>query len=423
MSASTTTPEGDPTVTVQVLVTQEGDFLQSVPSNAQPVTITKGDSQPLSFDLVNDDFDEDNGKVTAMILPDTGDTPIYAVGTANRAVVTINDDDEPLVFSITRKDSTERTASTVEGNVGDINTLEFDVTLSRASTRNLQVHYDVGLDTDSATLTEDYTVRSIPATGIMNFNTGQPLKQTIVIDIVEDAINEADESFTITLSNPTPADTSIVSGGETATGTITNDDTTLPVISIADASGLEDVEDNGTQVDGKITFTLSLADTNGNSVAAGQDIMVRFVTSSPGDLRARAEPTADYTVVDQVVTIAKGTMSKEVEVVTKVDSDGESDEKFIVTLSSPQHATLSGDGTELTATGTIESNDKPVFEIASVTQLEGHTITNNNMTFVVTLSSGATEEFSVKYATSNGSATAGTDYTLTTGTLTFPVWY
>ena len=425
LSASTTTPPGNPTVTVQVMVTQEGDFLQSVPSNAQPVTITKGDSQPLSFDLVNDDFDEDNGKVTAMILPDTGNTPIYAVGAANRAVVTINDDDEPLVFSITRSGSTERTASTVEGHVGDINILEFDVTLSRASTRNIQVHYDVGLDTDSATLNEDYMVRTIVATGIMNFNTGQSLTQTITIDIIEDAINEADESFTITLSNPSVADASFVSGGETetVTGTITNDDNTLPVISIVDAEGVEEgTDENGVEIDGKITFTLSLLDTDGNPVAAGQDIMVRFVTSSPGDLRARAEPTADYTVVDQVVTITKGTMSKEVVVVTKKDEIStapESDEKFIVTLSNPQHATLSGGGSDLTATGTILSNDKPVFEIASVTQKEGDT--NNNMVFVVTLSSGATEEFSVKYATSDGTATAGTDYTATSDTLTFPV--
>ena len=92
-------------------------------------------------------------------------------------------------------------------------------------------------------------------------------------------INEEHETFTITLTSPS---TGIKLGTAEGVGTIRNDDMTLPVISIADSSG---VEDDGT-ANGKVTFTLSLKNTNGMAVNAGRDIMVNFATST--DLQARA---------------------------------------------------------------------------------------------------------------------------------------
>ena len=61
---------------------------------------------------------------------------------------------------------------------------------------------------------------------------------------------------------------------------------------------------------------------------------------------------------------------------------------------------------------------RPSLSIADTTVAEGNTGTSN-ATFSVTLSKSSTTPVTVNYSTSNGTATAGADYTATTGTLTF----
>ncbi|WP_445167946.1 Calx-beta domain-containing protein [Mycolicibacterium sp. Dal123E01] len=60
----------------------------------------------------------------------------------------------------------------------------------------------------------------------------------------------------------------------------------------------------------------------------------------------------------------------------------------------------------------------PSISIADATVAEGNTGTSN-ATFTVTLSKAATTPVTVGYSTANGTATAGADFTSTTGTLTF----
>lgn len=61
----------------------------------------------------------------------------------------------------------------------------------------------------------------------------------------------------------------------------------------------------------------------------------------------------------------------------------------------------------------------PTLSIADVTQTEGNSGATNFL-FNVTLSAASTTPVTVKYATTNGTATAGSDYTATSGTLTIP---
>ena len=356
LSASTD-PASSDTIMVPVVITQQGDFLDTT-NLSRDVPVTIGVDKVIDVEIRDDDFDEPNGAIIATIQPDTTGL-LYAIAGDNKTQVAVEDNDEPLNVSITRTGSTtERTATVEEGDASSENvSLSYDVTLSRSPAETVTVTYTVGLGSDSATLNEDYTVRDIPATGTLMFQAADPLTKMIVIDITEDSINEADESFTITITS-TSTGVTIPTGGSRATGTIENDDNVLPVINIADAEGYED--DGSTN--GTITFTLSLVDTDGAAVAAGRDIMVNFVTSNPTG-RAAAE-TDDYTAVNRTgnmkVTISKGSMSEDVEVRTTMDSTPEADEKFTVTLSDPDFATLSGNGT---AIGTILSDDDPVFLI------------------------------------------------------------
>ena len=82
----------------------------------------------------------------------------------------------------------------------------------------------------------------------------------------------------------------------------------------------------------------------------------------------------------------------------------------------PSGATIS----RATATGTIRNDDValPTVSIADAAKAEGGSGTSN-LGFTVTLSKAATSTVTVKYATSNGTATAGQDYTAGSGTVTF----
>ena len=170
-------------------------------------------------------------------------------------------------------------ASVVEGNSGTTN-LNFTVTLSAASTSAVTVAYATTGGT--ATSGVDYTATS----GTLTIAAGQTTG-TITVPVIGDTIYEANETFTLTLSNPTNATVSTTAG--TATGTITNDDTNaLPVITIPTTTpsafiasstsitgiSFTDADDNAgftvtLQATGSSQLSFSnLTATSGNTVAA-----------------------------------------------------------------------------------------------------------------------------------------------------------
>jgi Ca2+-binding RTX toxin-like protein len=66
----------------------------------------------------------------------------------------------------------------------------------------------------------------------------------------------------------------------------------------------------------------------------------------------------------------------------------------------------------------VQAATLPTLSINNISVTEGNTGTTN-ATFTVTLSAASTSAVTVNYATANGTATSGSDYTATTGTLTF----
>lgn len=75
-------------------------------------------------------------------------------------------------------------------------------------------------------------------------------------------------------------------------------------------------------------------------------------------------------------------------------------------------------GGRLSVLDAINYNPVPKLSIANASKIEGNTGTSS-MAFVVSLSAPATEAFSVGYATSNGTATAGSDYTAVSSSISF----
>ena len=336
---------------------------------------TNENSKTIRVPTIDDNDDEDETETFTVSLSN----PTGATIQDGAATGTITDDDGPV--------TTLPLLSIADATVEEGEVAGFLVTLSRIATQTVTVAYATADGT--ATAGADYTA----GLGTLQFAPGEASK-TIRVATVEDTVEEQTETFTVTLSNPTGA--TIQDGG--ATGTITDDDgpvTTLLLLNIADAT-VEEGEVAG--------FLVTL------SRIATQTVTVAYATAD-----GTATAGADYTAGSGALQFAPGEASKTIRVATVEDTVEEQTETFTVTLSNPTGATIQ-DGA---ATGTITDDDGPVttlplLNIADATVEEGEVAG-----FLVTLSRIATQTVTVAYATADGTATAGADYTAGSGTLQF----
>lgn len=155
---------------------------------------------------------------------------------------------------------------------------------------------------------------------------------------------------------------------------------------------------------GTVTATVNLSE------ASGQTVQVTYATAS-----GTATSGADYTPVGGSLSFAPGETTKTFNVPILDDALDEPDETVNLTLSAPQNATL---GTPSEAVVTIVDNDEPPtvqFSMADYTANEAA----GTALITVQLSGPSGLATAVDYATSDGSATAGSDYVATSGTLDF----
>lgn len=144
------------------------------------------------------------------------------------------------------------------------------------------------------------------------------------------------------------------------------------------------------------------------SQAALFDVTVNYSTSA-----SSASAGSDYTGIASTLTIPAGQTSGTIQISITNDSAAELAENFFVVLSNPSNAFL---GANTLATVTIAASDLPTIS-ASVATL--NVVENvGNASVSVTLSAAVDIDVTVGYATANGSAISGSDYTNTTGTLT-----
>ncbi|MCX9157098.1 retention module-containing protein, partial [Niveibacterium sp. 24ML] len=302
-------------------------------------------------------------------LDETNETVPVTVGGVT-GTGTITDDDATPSLSVNDV--------TVDEAAG---TMSFTVTLSAASGQSVSVNF--ATSNGSATAGSDYTA----TTGTLTFTPGTTT-QTITVPIANDTLDEPAETLNVSLSgavNATIADGSGV-------GTITDNDAAPSIASISSPTATEGSD---------LVYTIAL--TNGSSVA----------TTYPFALGGGSAAATDYgtPTFSNGVTLAGGVLSVPAGVTS-----------FTMTLPTTQDAldeineavplTVGG----VTGTGTITDDDAtPSLSVNDVTVDEAA----GTMSFTVTLSAASGQSVSVNFATSNGSATAGSDYTATTGTLTF----
>lgn len=171
-----------------------------------------------------------------------------------------------------------------------------------------------------------------------------------------------------------------------------------PTASIADASLTE-----GSLGTSPVVFTVELSNRSLDPVT------VDYTTV---DGTAKAGP--DYVPTSGRSMFAPGEMSKEITVDVLGDRLYELDERFFVNLSNPTNATIA-DGQ---AIGTIVNDDPmPSLTISDASKLEGDAGTST-LVFTLTLSAPSGLPSKVRFATADGTASAGSDYTAKTGTAT-----
>jgi RHS repeat-associated protein len=179
---------------------------------------------------------------------------------------------------------------------------------------------------------------------------------------------------------------------------------TLPVISIV-ANDPDAAETLTAQPANPGQFTLT------RTGATTADLTVNYT------ITGTATNTTDYQTISGTATFLAGSNTATIGIDPTDDNIFEGNETVILTLANGSTYTL--DPVKSSDTVTITDNDtRPTISVANISQNEGNSGTTN-FGFNITLSNPSVEIVTVKYATADDSAFAGSDYTAATGTITF----
>jgi hypothetical protein len=269
--------------------------------------------------------------------------------------------------------------SQLEGNTG-VSPMAFTVTLSEPYDQSVSVSYRTINGTAQAG--RDYNSVS----GRLTFARGET-SQTIQVPIRGDRAVEADEYFTVRLSNANRA--GIVERDGYA---IISDDE--PRVSIQNASALE-----GNSGTSELEFTVNL------SAAYDLPVTVNYSTADNSALAG-----SDYLAAAGQIVFAPGQTSQTIAVAAQGDVVPELDKAFFVNVSTTHSyaAVSSGQGI-----GTI-LDDEPRLSIGDVLLFS-----EPSFVFTVSLTTPQEHAISVDFATEDVTAIAGVDYAAVSGTLTF----
>lgn len=210
---------------------------------------------------------------------------------------------------------------------------------------------------------------------------------TLTVQTIDDHAYTGNLSMAITLSAPSAGATL---GTASASGTIINVDPNNAILSIAGASANE-----GTTLSFPVTRT-------GNTTNAA--------SASWSTSNGTAVAGTNYTASTGTVSFAAGATAAAISVSTLDDNVVTANMAMNITLSAPSSGSSLGTAS---ATGTIVNVDTGItLSIGNASSPEG-----SALKFTVTRSGSTTSMVSAHWATSNGTAVAGTNYTAASGTI------
>lgn len=263
------------------------------------VTFAAGQtSRTLGVIVLGDTIDEVNETLRVVLS-----NPVGATIGDGEGIGTIVDDDTSAV-SIAD-------AAVVEGDSGTA-AATFTLNLSTPNSRPITVQFATANTT--AIAGADY----VAASGVATIPAGAT-STTIVVEVLGDTLDETNENFAVTISNPVNANLGRVKG----VGVITDDDEP-PTVSIDDVVV---TENNGTV---SATFTLTL------SAVSGQTVRVQWATAN-----GTAVAGSDYRAQTGDLQFLAGVTSRTISIVVTGDRVAEATENFFVNLVGATGAVIS----------------------------------------------------------------------------------
>jgi hypothetical protein len=309
----------------------------------------------------------------------------YVIGAPSVATGTILNDDVDIIPDVSVAVST---ASVLEDGAANL-----IYTFTRTSVSDpVTINFTVG---GSATFSTDYKATGAStfngSTGKVTFGYGQSTV-SVTVDPKADNIIEPDETVVLTVVAGSGYN---VGGGNTATGTILNDDGVTPTITVAvsPASVLEDGAAN-------LIYTFTRTGSLNIPVKAYFDITgaATFTTDY------KQSGAATFTGTTGSISFGSGQSMAIITIDPKADNIVESDEDVVLTLQSNANYIV---GASNSATGTIVNDDSAV--TVAVSPISVSEDGNTNLVYTFTRTGATANALTVNFNV-GGTATFGNDY-------------
>jgi VCBS repeat-containing protein len=318
---------------------------------------------------------------TADTIYEPNETYTLTVGAASGTGTINNDDPVPTISTVSNASATEASniVHTVTLSNASYTTTTFALSLGGGTATSGGVDYTSTLT--NAAFNNGVTISggniTIPA-GVTSF--------TVTVPTTSDTIYEPNETYTLTV------------GSASGTGTINDNDPAPTVSTVSNASATEA---------SSIVHTVTLSNASSTATTFALNLGGGTATGGGVDYTSTLTNAAfnnGVTISAGTITIPTGVTSFTVTVPTTSDVLDEANETYTLTVGS-----ASGIGT------IVDDDPTPSLTINDVTVNEAA----GTASFTVTLSAASGQTVTVGYNTSSGTATMGTDFTSTTGTLTF----
>ena len=349
-------------------------------ANSRTVTAPKGATKvTIPVTIIDDGVHESRETIILTLAPGEG----YRVGGTNSFYLDIFANDEPAVSFASASQSTDEGAGTRDVGLTLDNAPIFDITFAYTVGGTATPHFDYAALSGTVTVPKGATTATIPVT------------------LFDDTADEFDETIVLTIDRTirgryaSPPWCRFCQTGSLATHTLSITDNDTPLVSFVSASQSVD-EGAGTH-----------------------DVEVRMSQAPPTNITfaytvgGTATPGSDYAALYGTVTVPGGATTATVPVTVIDDSALESSETVVLTLVGSSGYKVGSPGTHTLTIAASDPTTTASFASASQTVDEGAGTRNVEVTLDEVPASDITLAYTV-----GGTATAGSDYTALSGTVT-----
>lgn len=318
-------------------------------------------------------IDDGLGEPQQTVVFQIRSAPAYVVGASSNATVNIADNsDVPVVLF-----------GVVDGTAAEpSDTGAFRFTTTGTGSGNITVRYTV---TGTATAGTDYTELS------GSLSIGRNTTATVTVTPLDDSELEGYETVTVTIDADAAYTTHL-----DAAATIRLRDDDQPVVNVSTTN------DSFTESGGTAKFWISRTGSTTNALD---------VNYAMGGTATHGE---DYTVLTGTITIPAAAAGVMLNVAPTNDSLVEGTETIVVTLAAGSYGVGLG-----SATHYLADSETPSVQVRFTSSTGSGNEDAGTVNLSVELSAAAAAPVTVEYVINGGTATAGVDYALTAGVLTF----